>query len=175
MPTGSDRGRRREPHERPTKVGVALGGDRVEHEVEQTHEQVGHPEQHRVGTERTRDGEGDDEHRSHRSEHARADLALLRLERVREPRIARPRPPDRGEDEQSVTDPPPGEVVRHELGHLRDREHHDEIEEELQGRDPLLALGRLSVHPYELLERGTSLIVTSWAWGPTTVPTISGP
>jgi hypothetical protein len=29
--------------------------------------------------------------------------------------------------------------------------------------DPLFALGRLSVHPYELLERGTSLIVTPWA------------
>jgi hypothetical protein len=62
-----------------------------------------------------------------------------------------------------VPDPPPGEVVRHELGHLRDREHHHEIEEELQGGDPLLALGRLSVHPYELLERGRSLIVTPWA------------
>ena len=61
--------------------------------------------------------------------------------------MARPRPPDRGEDEQSATDPPPGEVVRHELGHLRDGEDHDEIEEELQRRNPLLALVPLSVHP----------------------------
>jgi hypothetical protein len=58
-----------------------------------------------------------------------------------------PRPPDRGEDEQAATDPPPGEVVGHELGDLREGEDHDEIEEELQRRDPPLALGPLSVHP----------------------------
>ena len=160
---GADRGRRREPNERATEVAVSPAGDRVEHEIEQAHEQVGDPEQHRVGSERARDGEGEDEHRSHRTEHASADHALLGLERVREPGIARPRPPDRGEHEQAATDPPLGEVVRHELGHLRDREHHDEIEEELQGGDSLVPLGRLSVHPYELVERGTSLIVTSWA------------
>ena len=142
-----DRRRRSEPQERSEEVGIAPAGDRVEHEIEQQHDQVGDPEQHRVRTERARYGERDDEHRGHRAEHARAHRPLLRLERVGEPGVARPRPPDRREGEETAPESPPGEVVRHELGDLREGEHHDEIEEELQRGDPLLALGPSSVHP----------------------------
>jgi hypothetical protein len=115
--------------------------------VEKTHDQVGDPEQHCVCSECVRDGEGDDEHRSHPREHARPDPALLGLERVREPGIARPRPPQHGEHEQPAADSPPGWVVRHELRHLRDGVDEDEVEEELEGSDPVFAFGLWIVHP----------------------------
>ena len=68
---GCQRGRWRETHDRPEQVRIVLPGDRIQQDVEQTHDQVGDPEQHRICSERLRDGDGDDEHRSHRSEHAR--------------------------------------------------------------------------------------------------------
>jgi len=130
-----------------SRPGVALAGDRVEHEVEQTHEQIGDPEQHRVCSERAWDGEGNDEHRSHPREHARPDSALLGLKGVREPDIARPRPPERGEHEQPAADSRPGGVARHELRHLRDGVDEDKVEEELEGSDPVFAFGPWIVHP----------------------------
>lgn len=83
------------------RTGVALG--------------VAHRAIARAGSfcvERSRDGEGDDEHRRHRCEHARAHRSLLGLERVRQPGIARPRPPERGKDERPAADAVPRRVVR---------------------------------------------------------------
>ena len=138
---GGERGRRREAPERPAQGRVALGGERVEPEVEQAHEHVGDPEEHGLGAEGAGDGEGDQEHRGHRPEHARPDRARLGLQRVREPGVARPGPPQGGEDEQAAAHPRPGGVVRHELGHLGEGVDEDEVEEVLQRGDPLLPLG----------------------------------
>lgn len=55
----------------------------------------------------------------------------------------------------------------HELGHLRDREDEHEVEEELEARNTLFALGASITHHEELVERGTSLIVVARASGPT--------
>ena len=95
----------------PDQVGVALGRDRVEPDVEQAHDQERDPEQHSVGVERLRDGEGDDEHRRHRREHAGAHGPFLGLERVRQPGVTRPGPPERGQDEESAAEPGPRRVV----------------------------------------------------------------
>ena len=138
---GGESGRRREAPERPAQVRVALGGERVESEVEQAHEHVGDPEEHGLGAEGAGDGEGDQEHRGHRPEHARPDRARLGLQRVREPGVARPGPPEGGEDEQAAAHPRPGGVVRRELGHLGEGVDEDEVEEVLQRGDPLLPLG----------------------------------
>lgn len=74
------------------------------------------------------------------AEHARTHKSFFGLERVREPGIARPRPPERGQDEQPAAEAVPGGVVRHEEGDLRDGVDEDEIDEELERGDPLLAL-----------------------------------
>ena len=95
----------------PEQVGVALAGDRVEPEVEQANDQIRDPEQHRVGVECLGDGEGDDEHRRHGREHARAHNSFLGLERVRQPGVTRPRPPERGQDEQPLAEPVPRWVI----------------------------------------------------------------
>ena len=142
---GRERGRRREAHERPPKPWVVPTGDRIEPEVEQTYQQEGGPEKDRVRSERAGDGDGRDEHGDHRPEHTRPDHTLLGLEDVREPCVARPRPPERGEHEQSMTDPDPREVVGHQLGHLREGVDEDEIEEELERCHPLLSLGHRTV------------------------------
>ena len=97
-------------------------------------------------SERLGDGERHDEHGRHRPEHPRANPALLGLERVRQPREADPRPPDRREDQESMPEAAPREVLRHQLCDLGDGEDHDEVEEELQGCDPLLPLDRLTAH-----------------------------
>ena len=136
------KGRRRdEPKHGAEQVRVALPGERVQLEVDETHDQVRDAEEDAVRVERFGDGEGDDEHCGHRREHPRAHRPFLRLERVRQPGIARPGPPERGKDEEPLAERPPLGVVRHEQGDLRDGEDEDEVEEELERGDPLLALG----------------------------------
>ena len=136
-----NRGRGREARDRAEQVWIPLAGDRVEQEVEQAHGEVGDAEQHGVRVERLRDGEGDDQHRRHRSEHPRPYRPSFGLERVREPCVPGPRPPERREDQHPLADPPPGEIVGHEQRDLRDRVDEDQVEEELERGDPLLALG----------------------------------
>jgi hypothetical protein len=109
--------------------------------MEKTDDQVRDSEQHGVRVERLGDGERNDKHCSHGREHACAHNSFLGLERVRQPGVTRPRPPERGQDEQSAAEPVPRWVIGHEPGDLRDREDEDEIEEELERGDPLLTLG----------------------------------
>ena len=66
----------------------------------------------------------------------------------------------------------PGRAVGEEARHLRDGEDEDEVEEELQRRDALFALGLSIVHHKEFVERGTSLIVADRASGVRTLPTM---
>lgn len=136
------------------QIRVSLARDRVEHEVEKADGEVREPEQHAVGVEGLRDGERDEQHGAHRPEHGQAHGALLGVERVGEPGVRRPRPPERGEDEQPAAEPLPGGVGRHEAGDLRDGEDEDEVEEELERSDALLALSVVVLHHRETLEHG---------------------
>src|SRR5439155_7259676 len=61
---------------------------------------------------------------------------------VPEPDVAAPRKPEHHEDRERLEQPQPAGIVVQEAGHLRDREDEDEVEEELEGRHPLLALDR---------------------------------
>ena len=45
-----------------------------------------------------------------------------------------------------MAEPAPGRVVRQDRRDLREREDEDEVEEELERRDPLLALNGLLAH-----------------------------
>ncbi len=101
-------------------------------------ERVGAGEEERVVAEDVRHGERRDQHRTHRGEHRDPNRSLLRVDRVRQPGVGGPRPPEDAEDEDPSHQPRPGGVLDDEPGHLCDREDEDEVEEELEGRDPLL-------------------------------------
>ena len=58
-----------------------------------------------------------------------------------EPGVARPRPPQRRQDEQPAAEPLPRRVFRHEGGDLREAEDEDEVEEQLERGYPLLTRG----------------------------------
>ena len=53
-----------------------------------------------------------------------------------------------------MSEPAPGRVIRKDSGDLREREDEDEVEEELERSDPLLALDVLFAHSQTLTRRG---------------------
>ena len=75
------------------------------------------------------------------------DGAFLGIEGVRQPGVRRPGPPQRAEQQQAPQETVPGRISREEPGDLRDGEDEDEVEEQLEWRDPLVALDRANVHP----------------------------
>ena len=95
-----------------------------------------------VGPERRGRGQGHDQHGGRRREDGQANGAFLRVEGVRQPGIGGPRPPQGREEEDAAQQPVCAQVLREEPGDLRDGEDEDEIEEQLERRDPLLALDR---------------------------------
>ena len=119
--------------------------------MEQTDDQVGDAEISAVRAERTGDREGDDEHRRDRREHRDPHGVSLGVQGVRQPGVPRPGPPERAEEEQPSEETSPGRVVREEARYLREGGDEDEIEEELEGRDPLTVLrrpvGHVRSHP----------------------------
>ena len=76
----------------------------------------------------------------HGAEDRVANGALLGVDDAREPGVADPRPPQHGEHEDAACEALPGRGLRHERRALRQGEHEDEVEEELERRDPLLSL-----------------------------------
>ena len=81
-----------------------------------------------------------DEHRLCGDEKRAANGAFVGVDGVRQPGIAGPRPPQRGEDEQS-TRQRPLRRMRHELRrHLCESEGEDEVEEQLERRHSLLVV-----------------------------------
>ena len=91
-----------------------------------------------VVAEDVRHRNGGDQHRAHRGEHRDPHRAFLRVDRVRQPRVRGPRPPEHSQHQQPLDDARPGRVLDDQARHLRDRKHEDEVEEELERRDPLL-------------------------------------
>ena len=147
--------RRRSPSARTgaarPAVGIVANDDGGQDEVEQAHEEVRNAEQHGVVSERAWHRQGDAEHRGHRGEHRQADATLVDIHRARQPRVDAPRPPERREHEHSAEDSTPRRVVREHDRDLGDREHEDQVEEELERGDLMLvevlelALVRVSV------------------------------
>ena len=66
---------------------------------------------------------------------------LLRGHVVREPRVRRPRPPERRQDEHPAAQAVPVRVVRHQRGDLGDREDEHQVEEQLERGYPLFLHG----------------------------------
>ena len=153
----SDRGRS-EAEKRAAAVGIVASDDGGEDEMKQADEEVGDAEQHGVVSEGARHRQGDAEHRRHRGEHRQPDATLVDVHRARQPRVDAPRPPERREHEHPAEDSTPRRVVREQDRDLGDREHEDQVEEELERRDlVLVALLVLGVgHGHRLRRPGSS-------------------
>ena len=74
----------------------------------------------------------------HRAEDRQPHDALLGVDDAGQPRVADPRPPQHAEDQQPAGHALPGRVVGHQRRALRQREHEDEVEEQLERGDRLL-------------------------------------
>ena len=129
-----------DPQDRRQQVGVAASRQRVQRDVHDLHDEERNPEDDAVAPERVRDGQRGDEHRAHRDQHRSGHRAHTRVDRVRQPRVACPGPPERGEDEQTVAEPSPRRVVRKQRRDLREPEDEHEVEEELERRNSALVL-----------------------------------
>ena len=129
-----DRGRR-EPDEGAVAVGIAAASEGRQGEMDEADEQVGDAEQDGLASKRFRNRQRDDEHRRGRSEHRQPDAALVHVHRAGQRGIGGPRPPERREDEHPAKDSVPRRVVSEQLRDLRDREHENEVEEELERCD----------------------------------------
>ena len=135
-----DRGRG-EAHECTPSIGVVTADDGRKDEVQQANEQVRAAEEHGVVAEGARHGEGGAEHRAHRTENRQPYATFVDVRRTRQPGVGNPRPPERGEHEQPAQHPTPRRVMREQARDLRDREHEDQVEEELERRDLMLGVG----------------------------------
>jgi hypothetical protein len=97
-------------------------------------------EEHAVVAKHTRHRECREEHRDQRDEQCGADEALLGIDGVRQPGVGRPRPPERTQHEHAATDSHERRVVGKQRCYLREREHDDQVEEELSRRDAVLVV-----------------------------------
>ena len=89
-----------------------------------------------------RDGQGDDEERPHRHDHREPEQALVGLCLVAQPGIGRPAEPQEGEQHQPPAEPASRRVVGHQGRHLGQGEDEDQVEEELEGGDPVRLVRR---------------------------------
>src|SRR6266851_7759434 len=122
------------------------------------HDQKGDAENHTVPAEHLGDGQRRNEHPRHRSEQRAPYRALICIGGVGQPGVGRPGPPERREDQETVTEAAPGRILRQHRRYLREPEDEDEVEEELERSDPLLSLGQLLAHSRTLPRN---------LWGPT--------
>ena len=99
-------------------------------------------EEQRPAPERLRNRHGQHEAQEHEREHEEPHHDRVRVEHVRHPGRVVPRPPHDEQDEQRLRRAAPGQVGQQQVGHLRDREHEDEVVEQLQVRCVLLLVGR---------------------------------
>ena len=155
QPGRDDRGRS-ETHDSAADV-VVVGRKGVQHDVQHPDRKIGAAEEERVVAESAGRSQTDDEHRRHGPEHGQPRRSLVRINRVGEPGVGGPGPPERRQNKHPSREPGPRRVGRHEARYLRQAEHEDEIEEELERRHPLLGLDVvLQLVPRRDLHHGAS-------------------
>ena len=138
-----ERGAHRQSIDRPAKARVIAARESEHPDLPEADGAVGDRELEREVPECRRHADRDDQQGDHRAEDHHPHLHVLRVDDAGQPRVADPRPPQQRQDQQPLADALPGGVVGHQLRALRDREHEDEVEEQLQRADALaLAHGR---------------------------------
>src|SRR5207249_1214714 len=96
-----------------------------------------------LGVVRVRDCERHEEAAERRDEHGEPDAEAVDVDRVRQPGIAGPGPPDDAEYQGGPREAPGCWLRADQRGDLRDREDEDEVEEELEVACTPLELLRL--------------------------------
>src|SRR5262249_10283349 len=82
----------------------------------------------------------------HCDQHRPPDGSFTWIYGVGQPGVRGPDPPERREDQQAAPEPAPRRILREHRRDLREREDEDEVEEQLERRDPLLTLGVQFAH-----------------------------
>ena len=144
---------RRNSQDRRQQVVVTASRERIQREKHDVHDQKSNPEHNTVPPERIGHGQRGHEHRSHRNQHRPPDRADIRVDRVRQPGEGRPGPPERSEDQEPVPEPTPCRIIRQQRCHLSEPEDEDEVEEQLERRNPLLVLSLVLAHGRTLARR----------------------
>ena len=128
------------------QVSIAALRDRVQRDMHDVHDQERDPEYQTVAAERFGNGERGHEHPCHRNREALPTPRPHRDRRYSSTRHTPPTPtrawPGSGAPDRVRARSDCGQERRD----LREREHEDEIEEQLERRDALLALGMLLAH-----------------------------
>ncbi len=132
-----ERGAAGEPEHRVAQGVVVGAGEHEEADVGDAEDAEGEGEGQRQVAEGLRHAERGDQQRRHRAEDDQPHGALLGVDHAGQPGVADPGPPEHAEHQQPLAQPRPGRVVGHQRRALGDREDEDEVEEELQRRDPL--------------------------------------
>jgi hypothetical protein len=132
--------------DRRQQISVAPCCERVQREPDDVHDQERNPENDTVTVESLGDGQRGDEHRRHRDQHRAPYRVLTGIDGVGQPGVGGPRPPERGKDQETVPEPTPRRIIRQDRRDLCEPEDEDEVEEELERSDALLALNVLLAH-----------------------------
>ncbi len=138
---------RRKSEHRAEEVASPPAGKGVERQVHRTDDEEGGAEEDAVVVEHTGHRQCRDEHRDQRHEQRGADEGLLGVDGVRQPGVGGPGPPERREHEHAATDSGERRVSSEQRRDLREREHEDEVEEELSRGDAVLVVDCRSGHP----------------------------
>ena len=102
----------REPDHRAAEQRLVAAREQEEADMGDPDDRVRACERERVVAERTGDGQRGDDHRRHRGEDHDPHRTLLGIDDARQPRVARPGPPEHGEDQQAADEPGPVGVRR---------------------------------------------------------------
>jgi hypothetical protein len=104
--------------------------------VHHGHHEVANAEGHTRPIEGAGDGEGHEEIPGHAHQHQQASVEGRRRHRVGEPGVAAVHPPDVPEDHHHHGHAGAGGLIDQHRRELGDGEDEDQVEEELDGRDP---------------------------------------
>jgi len=128
------------------EIGFSFPGEcKQAYEGEQDDDE-GDAEDQPVLTKCFRDGKSADEHRRDRDQHHAEDEPILGVDGVRQPGVARPRPPEGAQDQDAAADPAPRRILVEEGRHLGEPEDEHQVEEELERCDPMLGLDETLAH-----------------------------
>ena len=134
---GAGKCRAGQAHDRLSGVHVVVGLGEDE-DVQPADGGIGEPEEQRVVPEGMRRGEGRYQEGAHHGEDEQPLLALVGGDVVGEPGVGAPRPPERGEHQHALPQALPGRVLSHQRRDLGQREHEDQVEEQLERGHALL-------------------------------------
>jgi hypothetical protein len=128
------------------KIGIGLPGQRKQADEGEQDDDEGDAEDQPVLAECLRDRKRADEHRRDGDQHHAEDEAVLGVDGVREPGVARPRPPERAQDQDAAADPAPRRILMEKRRHLGEPEDEDQVEEQLERCNPMLGLDEERAH-----------------------------